>query len=139
MEPLVPEERNADRRRRAILIVEDDFLRRWSAAEYLRETGFDVIEAVSEGEALAAIRTGSEIDAIFCAIDSISTTAGHEFFRCLEEQRPTLPVLLAGEGLDNKGNTLATPTHHASIGKPYVMRDVEQRLLAFFTTDQGCC
>ena len=50
MDPLVSGERTAIPRRKVILVVEEDFLTRWSAAEYLRETGFAVIEAINSAE-----------------------------------------------------------------------------------------
>src|ERR1700743_2979474 len=100
MDPLVSDEHTAKPRRNLILIVEGDFLTRWTAAEYLRETGFDVIEAVNSTEALAALRAGSTFDAVFCDLSSISTTAGPEFLDWLEKS-PALPVILVIDSSDH--------------------------------------
>jgi DNA-binding NtrC family response regulator len=128
MDSLVIEERHRKPSRKVILLVEEDFLTRWSAAEYLRETGLAVIEAVSAVEALAAIRAGSEIDAVFCSAGVFLETSGHEFLRCLE-QHATLPVLLAAQAADLVGSLAPKPTR-ANIRKPYALSDVERDLNA---------
>jgi CheY-like chemotaxis protein len=131
MDPLITGERHAKPPRRVILLVEHDFLTRWTAAEYLRETGFEVIEAVSAAEALAAMRSGSAIDAMFCNVDTALAAGGGELLRCLEQEHRNLPVLLASDA-HGSGSLASMPTR-ASIGKPYSMSDVEQRLKAIMT------
>ena len=126
MDPLVNEESKAKPRRKVILIVEQDFLTRWGAAEFLRETGFEVIEAVSAKEALAAFRAESAIDAIFCDVDTISCAGGEEFYGWLEKH-PNLPVLLAQETV-HQGGTLVPLSTRANVAKPYAMSEVERRL-----------
>jgi len=126
MDPLVNEESKAKPRRKVILIVDEDFLSRWGAAEYLRETGFEVIEAVSAEEAMAAFRANSAIDAIFCDDHTISGAGGKEFYAWLEKHL-NLPVLLAQEAVD-EGDTLVPLSTRANVAKPYAMSDVEQRL-----------
>jgi DNA-binding NtrC family response regulator len=129
MDPLVTQERSTEPRRNAVLVVEEDFLARWGVSEYLRETGFNVIEAVNVSEALAAIHADSAIDVIFCAIGATTEVGGEGFLRLVAKERPSLPVLIASDGLDQESIFANTPTR-AKIGKPYVMIDVEQGLRA---------
>jgi len=129
LDPLSAEQQSCKQRKRRVLLVEEDFLTRWAAAEYLRETGFDVIEAVSTGEALAAIRSVSAIDAVFCAMQFTLGTEGEELLNYLQNQRPPLPVLLASDGADCSGKVSEGATLEV-VDKPYVMSDVEQRLSA---------
>jgi CheY-like chemotaxis protein len=42
---------DTDERRATVLLVEDELLLRWPPAEYLRDTGYRVIEAASAKEA----------------------------------------------------------------------------------------
>jgi DNA-binding NtrC family response regulator len=126
-DPLVTKERSTEPRRNAVLVVEDDFLARWGVSEYLRETGFNVIEAVNASEALAAIHADSAIDAIFWAIGITTGVGGEEFLGLVARERPSLPVLIAWDGSDQDSTLANTPTR-AKIGKPYLMIDVEQRL-----------
>jgi DNA-binding NtrC family response regulator len=128
----VNEERTAISCRKVVLIVEDDFLTRCNAAEYLREINFDVIEAVSAAEGIAALRADTLIDAVFCDASSVLDFHGEEFLRYLNKRRPTLPVLLAS---DAKGNTLFSPTRsHMIVAKPYEMGHVEKQLRAVLET-----
>jgi CheY-like chemotaxis protein len=126
MDPLVSDEHTAKPRRNLILIVEGDFLTRWTAAEYLRETGFDVIEAVNSAEALAALRAGAAFDAVFCDLASMSDSAGPELLDWLEK-RPALPVILVSDVSDHSATQPAIQMR-SSIAKPYAMSEVEQRL-----------
>ena len=130
MDPLVSDEHSAKPRGKLILIVEGDFLTRWTAAEYLRETGFDVIEAVNSAEALAALRAGSAFDAVFCDLTSMSDIAGPELLDWLAK-RPALPVILVA---DSSGHSATLPAiqKRSSIAKPYAMSEVEQRLHALW-------
>jgi CheY-like chemotaxis protein len=118
MDPLVTEEHDAKARRRVILILEEDFLTRWNAAEYLREAGFSVLEAVSVGEALSLARAGPAVDAVFCNADAFVEVQGLEFLRFLEKQYPDLPVLFAS-AVSGLGGPLAFKLTRASIRKPY--------------------
>jgi CheY-like chemotaxis protein len=129
MDPLVTEEIDANPRRKVILLVEEDFLTRWTAAEYLREIGFSVLEAVNAGEALSITRAGPAVDAVFCNADAFVDAQGLELSRCLEKQHPDLPLLLASQvsGLDGP---LAPRPLRAAIRKPYSMSDVERELRA---------
>jgi DNA-binding NtrC family response regulator len=129
MDPLVTKERSTEPRRNAVLVVEDDFLARWGVSEYLRETGFYVIEAINASEALAAIHADPAIDVIFCAIGTTTGVGGEDFLRLVAKERPSLPVLVASDG-SHRDRTLANTPRRAKIDKPYVMIDVEQRLRA---------
>ena len=122
------EELKPEHRARVILVVEADFLTRWGASEYLREIGFEVIEAVNAEEAFAALHAATLIDAIFCDSDAISGHQGSGFLACLDDRHPNLPVLLISNGVA-AGELKPMPTR-ASIGKPYRMIDVEQQLNA---------
>ncbi len=108
MDPLVTKERSTEPRRNAVLVVEDDFLARWGVSEYLRETGFYVIEAINASEALAAIHADPAIDVIFCAIGTTTGVGGEDFLRLVAKERPSLPVLIASDG-SHRDRTLDLP------------------------------
>ena len=65
MEDAVPPPRSKHDAKATILIVEDHFMTRWSAAEYLRMRGYKVLEAVNATEALGLASAGAPIDAVF--------------------------------------------------------------------------
>jgi CheY-like chemotaxis protein len=136
MDPLVTGELDAKKRRKVILIVEKDFLTRWNAAEYLRETGFSVLEAVNVGEALSIARAGTAVDAVFFNADAFVDVEGLEFLRHLEQQRPDLPLLFASQKSDLGGPIALKPTRRR-IRKPYSTSDVERELRALIAARLG--
>jgi CheY-like chemotaxis protein len=74
VEEAVPPQGSKHEVKTTILIVEDHFVTRWSAAEYLRMRGYKVIEAVDVTEALGIAAAGTPIDAVFS--DARMSTSG---------------------------------------------------------------
>ena len=61
-----------------ILVVEDEVLIRWVVAEYLRECGYQVIEAADAGEAVKLLRTAAtEVDLVFSDVQLGDGLDGH--------------------------------------------------------------
>ena len=57
-------------KREVVLVVEDDVLIRMAIAEYLRDCGYKVIEAVSADEALAVLEhIEAKLDVVFSDIE----------------------------------------------------------------------
>ena len=48
-----------------LLVAEDDIFVREMIAEFLRDAGFDVVEAGNADEAMAVFESGAEIDLLF--------------------------------------------------------------------------
>lgn len=79
----------------AVLLVEHDVLERTAIAAYLRECGYRVVEAVSAGEAEAALDQNGPIDIAFIAMDLSGDTDGFSVAQHLQARAPRLRVLLA--------------------------------------------
>jgi len=110
--------------RPVVLIVEDEFLLRWPVAEYLRDSGFRVIEAGSVQEAIVLLSGDGRIDAVFSDINLPGEQGGLALSRWLDKHRPAIPLLLtSGESV---------PAELAGIrpfiSKPYSLAEVEERL-----------
>ena len=127
MEPSAAEDHSPERRRKKILVVEDDFLTRWGVAEYLRESRYDVIEAVNAVEAKAILVARATIDAVFCDINLNVDPRGPEFCQWVGQQYPTLPMLLTSTDFNSSGLGHETP-HRRFVAKPYTPSDIESRL-----------
>ena len=107
-----------------ILVVEDDVLVRSTAATYLRECGFDVIEANSADEALRVLQAGVEVDILFSDIQMPGSMDGFGLAQWVRRERPRLKVILtsgaartakeAGD-LFEDGPFLAKPYDHAEL------------------------
>lgn len=123
MEEAVPPLRNKQEAKATILIVEDHFATRWSAAEYLRRQGYKVLEAVNVTEALGLATAGTRIDAVFSDVNLGEEQGGHELAHWFGRHRPSIPVLLTSAG-DDHG---ASPTSklRSFVRKPYDLTEVE--------------
>jgi CheY-like chemotaxis protein len=118
---------DADDRRAVVLIVEDDFLTRWPTAEYLRDSGYRVIEAGSAGEAMVVFSSGAHVDVVFSSISLSAelTGTGYAFARWLGDNHPSVPMLLtSGEGAGIPPAQIGIPF----IPKPYVLAEIDQRI-----------
>jgi DNA-binding NtrC family response regulator len=126
MEPSTAEEHSQAKRQKRILVVEEDFLTRWNVAEYLRETRFEVIEAVSGDEAKAILSARTAIDAMFSHINP-SNPAHNAFLQWATEKHPGLPVLFTSG--NTKAAALAEETPNRQfIAKPYTLAEIERLL-----------
>ena len=74
-----------------ILVVDDEQLIRWTLKERLAAHGYEVVEAASGAEALAAF--GETIDLVLLDL-RLPDTDGLSVLRQLKELQPTVPVIL---------------------------------------------
>jgi CheY-like chemotaxis protein len=107
-----------------ILVVEDDVLVRSVAAAYLRECGFDVIEASGADEAIRVLQAELRVDIVFSDIQMPGSTDGFGLAQWVRRERPWLKVILtsgaartakAAGDLCEHGPVLAKPYDHAEL------------------------
>lgn len=110
--------------RPVVLIVEDEFLLRWPVSEYLRDSGFRVVEAGSVQEAIVLLSGDGRIDAVFSDINLPGEQSGLALSRWLDKHRPAIPLLLT--------SGQSVPAELAGIrpfiSKPYSLEEVAERL-----------
>ena len=83
-----------------ILVVEDENLIRAAIAEYLRISGYMVVEAADVAEAVAVLASGEPVDVVMCDVEMRGTMDGLGLARWINRRHPTLPVLLTpGRGV----------------------------------------
>jgi two-component system, response regulator PdtaR len=126
VEEAVPPLRNKQEVKPTILIVEDHFMTRWSAAEYLRRRGYKVLEAVNLTEALGLASGGTPIDVVFSDVQLGDEQGGHELAQWFGKHRPSIPVLLTS-GADNPGPSPMSELR-SFVRKPYELTQVESLL-----------
>ena len=107
-----------------ILVVEDDVLVRNLAAAYLRESGFEVIEATSADEAIRVLQAEVRVDIVFSDVNMPGSMDGFGLAQWVRRERPWLRVILtsgaartakeAGD-LCESGPVLAKPYDHAEL------------------------
>ena len=118
----------------AALIVETSVLIRASIAEYLRECGYKVYEAVSSDEALIILTEGNAaIDIVLSDVQISGALDGFGLARWIRNNRPTIKTLLAGTPA--KASEIASDLCETGplMTKPYdkqLLLDRIKRLLA---------
>jgi CheY-like chemotaxis protein len=118
-----------DNAKRTVLLVEDHFQTRWSAAEFLRHGGYRVVEAVNVAEAMGVMRCGAHVDIVFSDVNMPGDQDGYELAQWLEQDYPQLPVLLTSGDPQNPTALNSNPLRRF-IRKPYDPSEVEKILLS---------
>jgi CheY-like chemotaxis protein len=77
-----------------LLIAEDEFIIRLVIAEFLREEGYEVLEAANADEALDIFRSGVPIDLLFTDVRMPGSMDGCELARRVRAEWPSTPVIL---------------------------------------------
>jgi DNA-binding NtrC family response regulator len=116
-----------------ILVVEDDVLVRMPIAQYLRDCGYKVIEAVNADEAMTVLlHQETVVDIVFSAIDMSGSTDGFGLSKWVREHRTALDVILTGT-VPRAVNAAKALCDDGPIPKPYApqaVHDQIRRLLA---------
>jgi DNA-binding NtrC family response regulator len=122
-----------------LVIVEPDILVRHPLAEYLRECGYEVLEALNIEEARQLIGAHAQSIGVVLA-DASGAGVGSAFAAWVQSEHPGIEVILAGSPeratvqageLCEDGPAVAKPYDHA-----YVLERI-RRLLATRARDQG--
>src|SRR5579872_3063054 len=109
-----------------ILIVEDDVLIRAAAAQYLRGTGFGVLEAVNVEQALDLLRV-EPVQVVFIDVKLPGSRNGLDLMRIVRSDFPRTKVLMTSGVVKADEVTLDGIT---LLRKPYFLFEVERHLRA---------
>jgi len=107
-----------------ILIVEDDVLIRAAAAQFVRGSGFTVLEAVDVDQALELLRT-ERIAVVFSDVKLPGPRNGIDLMRIVQADFPQAKVLLTSGVVAADGATLGSVT---LLKKPYFLFELERHL-----------
>ncbi|HEX4153796.1 MAG TPA: response regulator [Steroidobacteraceae bacterium] len=118
--------------RHVVLIVEDEFLLRWPTSEFLRESGYRVIEVASVSEAIMVFSSNTRVDLVFSDVNLEGDLTGHALASWLEKHHPAIPMLLTS-GDKRASNVVSSGAARPFVAKPYVLADVEQRIKDMLT------
>ena len=109
-----------------VLVVEDEILIRAAVAEYLRISGYTVVEAADAAEAIAVFASGEPIDVVMCDVDMPGTMDGLGLARWINRHHSGLPVLLtSGRRIALSASKIPADFF---IGKPYRLEVLAERL-----------
>jgi CheY-like chemotaxis protein len=77
-----------------ILVVEDDLLLRCTLAEWLRDQGHEVVEAVSGDEAATVLSSIMTVDLVITDVQMPGSLNGLQLARNIRAAFPSLPVVV---------------------------------------------
>jgi DNA-binding response OmpR family regulator len=122
-------ERPTDQRARlparpAVLIVEDDSLLRITTASYLRDEGFDVIEAADADQAIRVLGY-TEVDAVFSDLSRPGSANSLALGRWLRRMRPQVGFLLTSA---TEQTAAESQEWGLLLSKPYQFSDLSHHL-----------
>jgi CheY-like chemotaxis protein len=105
---------------RVILVVEDDEILRLIVSDYLRECGFDVLEAGDGTEAVTVLeQPQAHIDIVFSDVH-MPGLDGFELARWIGHTRPSVKIVLTS-GYATSATDMAADLRHLGpvVAKPY--------------------
>ena len=117
-----------------VLIVEDETMVRMPIAEYLRDCGYNVVEAGDAHEAIAAMDAEGPVSLVFTDVRMPGKMDGFGLAEWFRSNYPSVPVLLTSGY--NGGRSLPATSDPAVrfIEKPYSQTQVVRRIEALLTS-----
>ncbi len=117
-------------RQPVVLLVEDEILLRRTTAEYLRLSGFPVIEAPNAEEAIAVFASGKPVDVVFSDV-YLAAMDGLRLARWVHRHHPDIPVMLTS-GYGDSARQAATKLVGVTsfLSKPYRQAEAVNRIRA---------
>ena len=112
-----------------VLLVDQDFLARWRAADYLRERGYNIIEATGAPDAMAVLASGTRVDIVLLDVNSRDTPENQLLDTWLEDHHPELSLLMTSK-TPAEATLLAPGLHHLVIVEPHELAQLAAHLEA---------
>jgi CheY-like chemotaxis protein len=88
-------------------------------AAYLRDCGFDVVEAGSADEAVRVLEAGLRIDIVFSDVSMPGSLDGFGLARWVRRERPELKVILTSGAVRTAKDATDFSAHGPIVAKPY--------------------
>ena len=111
-----------------VLVVEDVVLVRMVVAAYLREGGFQVVEAAGADEAIRVLRAVA-VDVVFSDVRMPGATDGHGLAEWVRENKPQVKIVL-GSGVESEIKD------ESILQKPYDQGELLRRIRAALKEDR---
>jgi len=111
-----------------VLVVEDDAMVRMPIAEYLRDCGYDVLEAGDAAEAMAALHAAGRVSVVFSDVRMPGPMDGFALARWLQKNHPDIPVLLTSGYNSSRSLSADVAKGVKLIEKPYSQAHVARRI-----------
>ncbi len=112
-----------------ILVVEDDVLIRMIVCEYLRDCGYQVIEAADGEEAVRLLQADTmKVDLVFSDVQMPGAVDGFALSQWVRLNRPGLPVMLTSGHVGAASKAVELCENGPLLHKPYEHQELLRRL-----------
>jgi len=111
-----------------VLVVEDDMMVRMPIAEYLRDCGYNVLEAGDAAEAIATVHASAAISVVFSDVRMPGAMDGFGLARWLRANHPDIAVILTSGYNGSRSLSLDVAQGVKLIEKPYSQAQVARRI-----------
>ena len=122
-----------------VLLVEDEIFIRLASADWLRDAGFEVIEAASGGEALSLVRAGKEFHLLATDITMPGEPDGVGLAHIVREMRPDLPILVVSSLLPERAAAVADRFVQKPYGPWELIQTVKELVEPIWRNRTGSC
>ena len=124
---------------RTVLLAEDDFELRSATAEWLRMSGYQVIEAIDSAEATSVLSSGASVNVVFSDVHMTDSPDGFSLAHWMATHYPQVPVLLTSGGRTEANRAAANGLEF--LQKPYdpalLLRKISLMLAAQTKSEPG--
>ncbi|HEY3777510.1 MAG TPA: response regulator [Rhizomicrobium sp.] len=110
-----------------VIVAETDILARMVLSEYLRECGYDVVEAATSEDVLAVLRSGREVEAILLDAQISGGLAGFTLARHVRENHPQTNILLTF-GVAKAAEKAGDLCDEGPLERPYHPDEIVRRI-----------
>jgi CheY-like chemotaxis protein len=114
-------------------VVEDEILVRTVIAAYLRDCGFDVVEAGNADEAVRVLEAGIRIDIVFSDVNMPGRLDGFGLAQWLRRERPDLKIILTSGVAQGAKDASDLRAHVPILAKPYDYAELARQLRALLS------
>jgi CheY-like chemotaxis protein len=117
-----------------VLVVADEVLVRLALSDYLRECGYNVLEASDAREAIEIMTSEALVDIAFSDITMPGSLDGFGLAQWIRRERPDIKVVLTS-GVARSARAAAELCEDGPmLAKPYEHADLERRIRALLAS-----
>ncbi|HEY0183824.1 MAG TPA: response regulator [Rhodopila sp.] len=117
-----------------VLVVEDEMMVRMPIAEYLRDCGYNVLEAGDANEAIATMNAEGPVNLVFSDVRMPGKMDGFGLAEWFRSHFPSVPVLLTSGYNGGRSLAAASIPGVRFIEKPYSQTQVARRIATLLGT-----
>jgi CheY-like chemotaxis protein len=118
---------------RVVLVVEDEILVRSVTSEFLRDSGYTVLEAINAAEAISILASGTTVDIVYSDIELHDAAMdGVDLARWVSEHHPDVRLMLTS----GNGHSARAAGRAAFLKKPHRVMEALDRIIALLVGDR---